>query len=149
MIDKKKLPPKLWPIVEEKLLGLEDNINFPPPSFEMMKGEIIDFDIEKGLFKNRFPIMGEYLNPYGNMQGGLISAAIDNTIGPLSMLIAPPNFTRVMEVKYGKIVTPELAYIVVTATFIEQKKRQLFFQATVESQNAEKLASAKSTHWII
>jgi acyl-coenzyme A thioesterase PaaI-like protein len=149
VIDKNKLPQKLFSIIEEKLHGLDESINFPPPSFDMMEGEIIDFDMEKGLFKNRFPVKDEYLNPYGNMQGGFISAAIDNTIGPLSMLVAPPNFTRVMEVKYGKIVPPELAFIYITATFLEQKKRQLFFQAIVESKEGEKLASAKSTHWII
>jgi len=149
MIDKNKLPKKLLPIVEEKLHSLADTINFPPPSFDMMKGEILDFDVKKGIFKNSFPIMSVYLNPYGNMQGGLISAAIDNTIGPLSMLVAPANFTRTMEVKYAKIVTPELANIYVTATFIEQKKRQLFFKAIVETKDGDKLASAKSTHWII
>jgi len=149
VIDKSKLPQKLWAIVDEKLQGLADNINFPPPSYDVMKGKIIDFDEKINVFKNSFPIMPEYLNPYGNMQGGFISAAIDNTIGPLSMLVAPPNFTYVMEVKYGKIVPPELENIYVTATLIEQKKRLLYFQAIVESKDGEKLASAKSTHWII
>jgi acyl-coenzyme A thioesterase PaaI-like protein len=122
---------------------------FPPPVFDTMKGEIISFDIKKGIFKNKFPVLKEYLNPYGNMQGGIISTAIDNTIGPLSMLVSKPNFTRYMQVKYGKVIPPELEFIYVTAKFIEQKKRQLFFEAIVENSKGEKLASAKSTNWII
>ena len=83
------------------------------------------------------------------MQGGIIAAAIDNTIGPLSMLVSPPNFTRYITVKYGKVVSPDIGFIYVTAKFIKKKKRQLFFDAIVENGDGEKLASAKATHWII
>ena len=149
MIYKDKIPQGLISIVEEKLQKLENEIHFPPPVFEIMQGEILTFDIEQGMFKNKFPVLNEYLNPYGNMQGGMIAAAIDNTIGPLSMLVAKPNFTRYMQIKYGKVIAPELNYIYVTAKLIEQKKRQLFFEAVVESSQGERLASAKSTNWII
>jgi len=49
-----------------------------------MKGEVIDYDMEHETLTNRFPVLAEHLNPYGNIQGGIIAAAIDNTIGPLS-----------------------------------------------------------------
>ena len=149
MIDKDSIPEKLLPLIEKKLEGRTDEINFPPPVFEAMKGEVIDFNIEEDTLENRFPVLEEHLNPYGNMQGGIISAAIDNTIGPLSLLVSPPNFTRHMEVKYVKVVSPDLGYIYVTARFIEKKRRQLFFEAVVENSDGEKLASAKSTHWVI
>ncbi len=149
MIDKDRIPKDLLPLLEKRLQGRTDEINFPPPVFDAMKGEVVDYDIEKETLKNRFPILSEHLNPYGNMQGGIISAAIDNTIGPLSLLVSPPNFTRYMEMKYVKIISPDLGYIYVTAKFIEKKKRQLFFEATVEDEDGNKLASAKSTHWVI
>ncbi|MDQ6958246.1 MAG: PaaI family thioesterase [Mariprofundaceae bacterium] len=149
MIDKKRIPKELLPLLEEKLQGRSDEINFPPPAFDAMKGEFVDFDVEKEIFTNRFPVLSEHLNPYGYMQGGIISAAIDNTIGPLSLLVSSPNFTRSMEVKYGKVIPPSLGYIYVTARFVEKKKRQLFFEAVVANSDGEKLASAKSTHWIL
>ncbi|MDM8558956.1 PaaI family thioesterase [Candidatus Parabeggiatoa sp. HSG14] len=154
MIDKDRIPETitstlLLPFLEKNLLGRIDKINFPPPIFEAMKGEVVDFDIENESLKNKFPVLSEYLNPYGSMQGGMISAAIDNTIGPLSLLVSPPSFTRHMEVKYRKIVSPELGYIYVTAKFIGKKKQQLFFEAVVEDSDGNKLASAKSTHWVI
>ena len=110
---------------------------------------MVDYDIANDTLTNRFPVLQEQLNPYGTMQGGIIAAAIDNTIGPLSLIVSPPNFTRTMEVKYGKVVSPELGYIYVTARFIEKRKRQLFFEAVVKSSDGDKLASAKSTHWVI
>ena len=149
MIDKNKIPKDLIPLLEDKLKGRIEDINFPPPVFAAMKGEVISYDSSQETLVNRFPILSEHLNPYGNMQGGIISAAIDNTIGPLSLLVSPPNFTRYMETKYGKVVSPDLEYIYVTARFIEKKKRQLFFEATVSDKEGNKLASARSTHWII
>ena len=149
MIDKDRIPKELLPLLEAKLHGRTDEIIFPPPVFDALKGEVIGYDIDSETLKNRFPILPEHLNPYGNMQGGIIAAVIDNTIGPLSLLVAPPNFTRHMEVKYSKVVSPDLGYIYVKARFIEQKRRQLFFEAVVESSLGEKLASAKSTHWVI
>ena len=149
MIDRKRIPEEILPLLDEKLAGRIDEIDFPPPVFDAMQGEVIAYDLENNSLTTRFPILNEQLNPYGTMQGGIIAAAIDNTIGPLSLLVSPPNFTRQMEVKYSKVISPELGYIYITARFIKKHKRQLFFEAIVENSNQEKLASAKSRHWTI
>ena len=149
MIDKNKVPKELIPILEDTLKGLTDEIIIPSPVFDSMKGEFISYDFEKKILVNRFPILSEQLNPYGNMQGGVISAAIDETIGGLSILVAPANFTRTMEIKYGKIITPNLENIYVIAKFISKKKRLLFFEAIVEDKDGNKFATAKSKNWII
>jgi len=149
MIDSNKIPKGLIPLLEEKLRGRTDEINFPPPVFDAMKGEVVDYDMAKETLTTRFPVLPEQLNPYGNMQGGIIAAAVDNTIGPLSLLVSPPNFTRHMELKYAKVISPDLGFIYVKARFVEKKKRMLFFEAIVENSAGEKLASAKSIHWVI
>ena len=87
MIDKNRIPKELLPLLEAKLRGRTDEINFPPPVFDTMKGEVVSYDSENEILTNKFPVLHEYLNPYGYMQGGIISAAIDNTIGPLSLLV--------------------------------------------------------------
>jgi acyl-coenzyme A thioesterase PaaI-like protein len=84
------------------------------------------------------------------MQGGIISAAIDNTIGPLSMLVASPNVTRKMEVKYFNGIESSIDFVYVTAKFLEQKKRLLYFDASVDDETEKiKYATAKSTHWVV
>jgi acyl-coenzyme A thioesterase PaaI-like protein len=121
----------------------------PPPVFLAMRGEFISFDRQAKVMTVRFPVLPEQLNPYGTMQGGMIAAAIDNTLGPLSLLVAPPNFTRRLEVKYRRRVTLGLGHITVVARFIEQNKRQLYFRASVVDDEGNELASAKAGHWII
>lgn len=122
---------------------------FPPPVFAAMQGEFLEIDLDSGTLTVRFPVLESYLNPYGTMQGGMIAAAVDNTLGPLSVLVAPPNVTRRLEMAYGRPVTPELENIVVTGRLLERKDRLLFFRADVYDPDGKRLARAKAVHWII
>jgi len=61
----------------------------------------------------------------------MIAAAVDKAVGPLSMLIAPPNFTRNLEMKYKKAINSDLGHITVITKFVQQRKRFLYFKATV------------------
>ncbi len=125
------------------------DVEIPPPVFKAMQAEIIAFDLDAGSLKVRFPILKEQLNPFGNMQGGMIAAMIDNTLGPLSMAVAPPNFTRHFELKYRAPVQPDIKHVIVRGQYIERKQRQLFFTASLSDCRDRELVSAKSVHWII
>ena len=64
---------------------------YGPPSGELYQGadellrrrtqiyqNITEFDLDRGVMKNTFPVLENYLNSFGVMQGGMIAAAIDN-----------------------------------------------------------------------
>jgi len=121
----------------------------PPPVFEFMQGEFIQFDPEAKLLTARFPVLESYLNPYKAVQGGIVAAAIDNTLGPLSVLIAPPNMTRTMDLTYSKPVTIDMMWITVHGRFIQQEGQRLTLFAEVRSPDGTRLARAKAVHWII
>ncbi len=150
MIHREKIPLELLNYLDNHSDLDLSRFEIPPPVFMAMKGEILSFDLEQRIFCCTFPVLKDHLNPYGVMQGGMISAAIDNTIGPLSMLVAPPNITRKMEVKYYEAIGASNHSIQVTAKFIEKKKRLLYFEADVENvEKTTKFASATATHWVI
>jgi len=98
----------------------------PPPSFIVMQCEIIAFDKKKAILTTKIPVLKSWLNPYSTMQGGMIIAAIDNALGPLSLLIAPKNMTRSIESKLIRAITMDVEYIYVTASLFEAKKKDLF-----------------------
>jgi len=136
-------------ILREKLGGRFQDYRFPPPVFVAMQGEFLEFDLQNGSLKARFPILESHLNPYGTMQGGMIAAAVDNTLGPLSVALASPNVTRTLELKYSHPALPEMGYITVNAWLVERDGPWLAFQARVSSPDGKKLATCKATHWII
>jgi acyl-coenzyme A thioesterase PaaI-like protein len=136
-------------IIYQRLGERMNEFHLPPPVFKAMQGEFLSFDQDRGILKTRFPVLDSFLNPYGSMQGGMVAAAVDNTFGPLGMLVSAPNVTRRLEMKYSHPVTPDLEFITVTARFKEQDGRWLVFTADVRDETGKILARAKATHWIL
>lgn len=140
---------RIMDIIRGKLGDRKEEYELPPPVFTSMHGEFLEFDQKNGVLTNRFPVLEEYLNPYGAMQGGMVAAAVDNTFGPLSMLVAPPSVTRRIEMKYSNPITTELEFIKVKATFLRRESRWLRFKAEVRDPSGKLLARAWSQHWIV
>jgi len=136
-------------IINERLGDRIEDYMIPPPVFTSMAGEFVDVDLEAGILETRFPVRQEYLNPYGAVQGGMVAAAVDNTLGPLSMLVAPPNVTRKLEMKYSRPITPDLEFMIVKAKFMTREGQFLHFRAEVRDLEGNLLARAKATHWVI
>ena len=109
-----------------------DEFKLPPPSFALMKCEIIEYDSAEQSLTISVPVLEDWQNPFGTMQGGLIVGAIDNAVGPLSMLVAGANMTRSIETKYLKAITMDVEMVYVRAKLLEQKKRRLTFEVLVE-----------------
>jgi acyl-coenzyme A thioesterase PaaI-like protein len=136
-------------ITKNKLGDQIGQFDFPPPVFREMEGEFVALDLEAGELSTRFPVSERYLNPFNSMQGGMVAAAVDNTIGPLSALVAPTNVTRKLALTYSHPATVEMEYILVKARLVGRKGRKLNFEAEVRSPEGLRLARAKAVHWIL
>lgn len=136
-------------ILRDRLGDRMDDFVFPPPVFVDMGGRFVGFDPDQAVLAVRFPVRNRYLNPYGSMQGGMVAAAIDNTLGPLSVLVAPPNVTRTLEITYSRPVTMGMGDITVTARLVDRKGPRLFFKAEVKDEKGLRMARAKAVHWIM
>jgi acyl-coenzyme A thioesterase PaaI-like protein len=135
--------------IQQRLGDRMGDFLIPPPVFVTMQGEFLSFDADEGLLETRFPVLRDYLNPYGSLQGGMIAASVDNTFGPLSMLLAPPNVTRRLQLKYSQPVTPDLCYITVKARLLDRQGRWLTFSAEVRAPDGALLARAQAVHWVL
>lgn len=138
-------------LVVDKLAALaasERKMTIPPPCFTEMNGDYVAFEEGKALIC-RFPNDPRFRNPIGLMQGGFIVAAIDNTLGPLSYLVAPPSVTTQLNTTYIRPVTPRDAYIEVRGEVIEQTQNQLYLKATVQNPSGKTLCMAFATAQIL
>ena len=139
----------LTDIIRNRLGEEARNYVIPPPVFEAMEGEFLAFDRNARSLTTRFPVLRQHLNPYGSMQGGMVAAAVDNTLGPLSMLVAPPNVTRRLQIKYSRPITLDLEHITVQGRLVAQEGCRLSFSADVRDQQGLLLARARAEHWIV
>ena len=113
----------------------DNGLELPPKVFLDMEGEILHMDDTTQSLKAKFPVKTRYQNPLKYMQGGMIVAAIDNTVGPLSFMVAPPSVTSQINTTFIRPVTPNDEFIFIEAQVTERTRRQLFITATVT--NAE------------
>ena len=131
---------------------LGDKINdfiVPPPIFEIMQCEIIEYKQEEKSLIVRLPVLEKWQNPFGSMQGGMIDASIDNAVGPLSLLVAPVNMTRTIETKILNAITMDVETIYVKAKLVEAKKRRLIFEADVVDDEGMVYATSRIVNFII
>ena len=126
-----------------------DDFTLPPPSFTIMQCEIIMYDESSKSLITKLPVLQQWSNPYGTMQGGMIDAAIDNAVGPLSLLVSPLNMTRTIETKLIKAITMEVEYLYVKAQLVEEKKRRLTFEVSVSDASGQIYAVSKVVNFMI
>ncbi|BCS96866.1 hypothetical protein DSLASN_24980 [Desulfoluna limicola] len=96
-----------------------------------MGGEVLSFDDVRETIEVRFPVMARYRNPMGAMQGGMIVAAMDNTYGPLTVLLGTTSVTTHMNTTFVKPVYPDEPHIVISATVTARSRRQIHMTAEV------------------
>jgi len=121
------------------------DLRIPPRSFEAMNADIQAYDPEAQVLRVRVPVKARYENPTGAMQGGFLCAALDNVLGPLSYLVAPPSATTQLNVTFLRPVRPEHAFIDVEARFEERAGKQLVFSGTARTPDGKTAVTCTAT----
>ena len=127
-----------------QLFPSNTNMELPPKVFVDMDGEFIEF-IKGEKLTARYPNKLRYMNPFGFMQGGIIVAAIDNTISPLSYASAEPNITSEINTTYKRPIKESDKFIEVIATILEKTSTHIILQAEVLNEKGKLAAKAIST----
>ncbi len=125
----------------KELMPYENNMELPPKIFIDMEGEFIEF-VENIKLIARFPNMERYMNPFGFMQGGILVAAVDNTISPFSYASAPPSITKEIKTEFKRPVKRAEKYIDVVATVVEKASSYILLQAEVLNEKGKLVAKS-------
>jgi len=65
----------------------------PPPSAVLLGWELVSIDPDEGTIEVAFTATDQFLNPIGVIQGGLLAAMLDDTMGPaLVATLGPGQF---------------------------------------------------------
>lgn len=123
-----------------ELIPAETGMELPPKVFIDMEGEFIDL-VEGISLTARFPNKDRYMNPMGFMQGGIITAAIDNTVSPLSYMLGSPNVTQTISTTFKRPVKKTDRFIIVEASMIEKTETHIVMQAEVKNDSGKLMAN--------
>jgi uncharacterized protein (TIGR00369 family) len=74
------------------------------PSGDLIGWELLDVDTDEGTIRIQFFARPEFANPVGTVQGGLLAAMLDETMGPaLVATLGPGEFAPTIELKVNFI----------------------------------------------
>ncbi|MDD1624116.1 MAG: PaaI family thioesterase [Methylococcaceae bacterium] len=118
----------------------DTGMDLPPRVFSDMEGEFIDL-VEGISLTARFPNKDRYMNPMGFMQGGIITAAIDNTVSPLSFMLGSPNVTQTISTTFKRPIKKTDRFVIVKASMIEKTETHIVMQAEVKSDSGKLMAN--------
>lgn len=130
------------------LQRLPPGLQIPPPCLTGMQAEPIEY-LDGESLTMRFPVLPAYANPLGYMQGGYVAAALDNTLGPFSYLVAPPSVTSRLSIEYLRPVVPGLPWIECVARLVQRTARNLYLSGEVRGPDGKVLAICQSTCQIL
>jgi uncharacterized protein (TIGR00369 family) len=63
----------------------------PPPAAVLLGWELVAIDPEAGTIETAFEATEQFLNPFGMVQGGLLAAMLDDTLGPALVATLGPG----------------------------------------------------------
>lgn len=134
-------PPKLLAEIGQLQDMLGSSAVFPPPCFVAMNAEFTAYESRTSLTVT-FPVTENMLNPVGAMQGGFITAAIDNVMGPLSYLaMRNPAATLDIHTQYVRAV-PLGDTLTVTARVVSMGPATLVMTAEARNARGKLVATA-------
>lgn len=133
---------KMWREDLKKKTGKD--FLFPPPSNETLQVEYTAIEPGKRMVAT-FPYQRRFANPVGLYQGGFLSAAIDEVLGPLAYITAgTPCMTLSLNVTYLKAFPEAMKNVIVEGLVLQKTNNFIFLRAEVKSPEGEIIAHAES-----
>ena len=119
-------------------------VQIPPNSIQESRATFLEYESRKRLL-SEFPAQEKHANPLGMLQGGIIAALIDDTMGPLSFAaVRGPTTTLNLSVNYLRSVKcPDR--VRVEARVTGRGRQVLHMEADVFDSRGRLVATSTST----
>jgi uncharacterized protein (TIGR00369 family) len=116
----------------------------PPPGVARLLGwTLLSIDPERGEIRVRFEAKPDFLNPAGTVQGGILSAMLDDTMGPAAVALLGGNrFTQTLELKTSFYRPARPGPIVGFGRVAHRGRELVFLEATLSDEVYLKAASS-------
>ena len=140
--------PPFHQLLEKMKAAGAEGLRLPPPVFETFGAEVVGHEEGRSLTV-RFPVEERWQNPMGMMQGGVLAALVDNVLGPLSYLVAPPSVTTELNVTFLRPVTPDAEWVDVRGEVVEVMRTRLVLKAEVTDPRGRRVALAQAACLVV
>jgi uncharacterized protein (TIGR00369 family) len=120
---------------------------FPtPPCAQLLGWTLLEHDPAKGWVKLAFEAKREFLNPAGFVQGGMLSAMLDDTMGPALLLMTGGRFyTTTIDMNVSFLAPAKPGRLFGEGRVVQMGKTIAFLEAQLTDANGVVVAKATSS----
>lgn len=140
MSDKRTGP--FWDMIEGRMPG--------PPAAQLLGWTLLDVDPDAGTIRVRFGGTEQFLNPAGTLQGGLLSAMLDDTKGPAAMAFLGGNrLVQTLELKVNFIRPGKVGPILGEGCVVLRGRDIMFLEGALKNPDGKIIATSTATARIL
>jgi uncharacterized protein (TIGR00369 family) len=126
-----------------------DKLNMPPIS-KLLGWRLIDLNAEAGTIKVAFEGKREFCNPAGFIQGGMLSAMLDDTMGPAAFIMSEGKlFTPTISMSVNFLAPGKVGGFVCEAKVVQMGKTVVFVEGRLMDEAGTLIATATSTSRLV
>ena len=120
---------------------------FPrPPCAELLGLTLLDHNAEEGWAKFSFEARRGFLNPAGYVQGGFLTAMLDDTMGPTALLVSKGTlYTASIDMNVSFLSPAKPGPLFTEGRVVQMGKTIAFMEATIRDADGMTLARATSS----
>jgi len=117
-----------------------------PPCAQLLGWTLLEHDAARGWLKLGFESRPEFLNPAGFVQGGLLAAMLDDTMGPTALLMSGGElYTATIDLNVSFLAPARPGRFVAEGQVIQMGKTVAFLEARLTDSEGTLVAKATSS----
>jgi uncharacterized protein (TIGR00369 family) len=118
----------------------------PPPSSKLLGWQLLDARPEEGWIRIGFDGKAEFCNPAGFIQGGILSAMLDDTMGPAVFVMTEGKlYTATITMTVNFLAPAKVGPIVGEAKVTQLGKTIAFVEGRLTAEGGAVLATATTS----
>ena len=122
-----------------------DNIKMPPAA-KLLGWQVVDAKPAEGWLKLRFDGKPDFCNPAGFIQGGILTAMLDDTMGPAVMVMTEGKFyTTTISLTVNFMASAKPGPLIAEARVIQLGKTIAFMEGKLTAEDGTLIATATTT----
>src|SRR5262245_4087754 len=121
-----------------------------PPCAELLGWRLLDHDVDRGFVRIGFEGKREFLNPAGFIQGGFLTAMLDDTMGP-ALLIQSRGalYTVTIDMNVSFMAPAKPGPLFGEGQVVQCGKTVAFLEARLANETGELIARATATARVV
>lgn len=117
-----------------------------PPVAELLGWQLEAVDPDAGTITVKFEARPEFLNPIGNVQGGILASMLDDTMGPALVATLPPDqFAPTLEMKVSYFAPAKVGPLWGHGRVVQSGRTNAFVEADLVDGSNRLIARASAT----